>query len=75
MLPFVEVVPDVVVGGLELELALVLPVVANFAVAGFVPRVPSAFALRVVVSRVGAGLVEHFLRVWLLLKGVGRQVL
>ena len=69
VLPFVVVV----LGQLspDFELALVLPVVANFAVVVFVPRVPFAFALLVVVNIVGVGSIEHFLRVWLLLKGVG----
>ena len=69
VLPFVVVV----LGQLspDFELALVLPVVASFAVVAFVPRVPFAFALLVVVNIIGVGLVEHFLRVRLLLEGVG----
>ena len=69
VMPFVVVVLGQL--GPDFELALVLPVVANFAVVVFVPRVPFAFALLVVVNIVGVGLVEHFLRVRLLLKGVG----
>ena len=69
VLPFVEVVLGQL--GPDFELAIVLPVVANFAVVVFVPRVPFAFALLVVVNIVGVGLVEHFLRVRLLLEGVG----
>ena len=69
VLPFVEVVLGQL--GPDFELALVLPVVANFAVVVFVPRVPFAFALLVVVDIVGVGFAEHVLRVRLLLNDVG----
>ena len=69
VLPFVEVVLGQL--GPDFELALVLPVVGNCAVVVFVPRVPFAFALLVVVNIVGVGLVEHVLRARLLSKGVG----
>ena len=70
VVPFVVVVLEQL--GPDFELALVLPVVANFAVVVFVPRVPFAYALLVVVNRVGVGLVKHLLlRMLLLAKGVG----
>ena len=52
-MPFVVVVLGQL--GPDFELALVLPVVAKFAVVAFVPRVPFAFALLVVVNIVGVG--------------------
>ena len=73
VMPFVVVVLGQL--GPDFELALVLPVVANFAVVVFVPRVPFAFALLVVVDIIGVGLVERFLRVLCLAKGVGYQLL